>query len=124
MDFEDVYGMACSLNGQSKAPHLDMFRGLFAFIDENFPDAPPGRILAQCSMGKSRSAAVGLLAGAYIAQRSTPVEDQPMAARLLVSRLLKEHRSMEPNRTALGMGCCLMGDMGADLMKQVMEQIG
>ena len=119
MDFDDLLDFT---DGQAIKP--DMIRGLFSFIDLNFPDSFSGSILAQCSVGKSRSSAAGLLVGAYIARRHANSEnrtpDMPLIARALVSRLRTAHPYMEPNRMVLDMGCSLMGgEMGVALMNEI-----
>ena len=119
MDFDDLLSFA---GGQAIKP--DMIRDLFNFIDLNFPDSSPDSILAQCSMGISRSSAVGLLAGAHIAYRHAGFEngnpDAVLIARALVSRLRAAHSYMKPNRMVLDMGCHLIGEeMGVALMNEI-----
>ena len=125
MDFDDIHGPSGTPGGQAIKP--GMIRNLFNFIDLNFPDSSPGRILAQCSMGISRSSAVVLLAGAHIAHRHACSEngapDEALIARALVSRLRAAHPYMEPNRRVLDMGCRLMGEeMGEVLMSTIVKE--
>ena len=102
----------------------DMIREVFDFIDLNFSDSFPKKILAQCTMGISRSSAVGLLIGAHIAHRHTLTQnktpDASLICKALVSRLRIAHPGMEPNRRILNMGCNMLEEkMGMALMGEI-----